>query len=105
MDVPRRRETPPERQTLADSNAALRADKAALERDVAALQERNLRLEQRYRALQVLMALLLAATLGLATGLTVTLAGSGATAALGTATSVFFAVVMTSMAVLSYIRR
>ena len=105
MDMARRRGVPSEVHALADANAALRADKTCLERDVADLRALNVRLEQRIRSLQVIVALLLAVTLALAIGLTVSMTGSGVQAALGSATGVFFAVIMTSLAVLSYIRR
>jgi hypothetical protein len=105
MDMPRRRDVPSEVHALADANAALRSDKAGLERDNVDLKALSVRLEQRIRSLQVIVALLLAVTLGLAVGLTASMTGGGVQAALGSATGVFFAVVMTSIAVLSYIRR
>jgi hypothetical protein len=96
---------PSETHALADANAALRAEKARLERDIADLQDLKARLEQRNRSLQVIVALLLAATLGLAIGLTLGMTGVSAQGALGSATGAFFAVIMTSVAVLTYIRR
>ena len=104
MDVQRRSYPAPEVAALTKANAALRSDKAGLERDITDLKARTEWLEQKTRSLQVTVALLLATTLGLATGLTTSMTGSGVQAALGSATGVFFAVIMTSIAVLSYIR-
>lgn len=105
MDVQRRRDAPSEVHALAEANAALRSDKAGLVRDIADLKALTERLEQKARSLQVTVTLLLATTLGLAVGLSTSMTGSGVQAALGSATGVFFAVIMTSIAVLSYIRR
>jgi cysteine sulfinate desulfinase/cysteine desulfurase-like protein len=105
MDMQRRRDVPSEVHALAGANAALRSDKARLEKDIGDLKALTERLEQKARSLQVAVALLLATTLGLAVGLTTSMTGSGVPAALGSATGVFFAVIMTSIAVLTYIRR
>jgi hypothetical protein len=61
-------------------------------------------LEQRIRSLQVILALLLAITAGLAVGMATSMAGADVQVALESATGVFFAVIMASMAVLSYVR-
>lgn len=100
MDMPRRREAPPEVQALAE----LRSAKEGLERDNAELKVHTVRLEQRIRSLQVAVSVLLAITLGLVVGLTISMTGGTVQAALGSGTGVFFAVIMTSVAVLSYIR-
>ena len=104
VDVQRRKDAPSEVHALTKANAALRSDKARLARDIADRKALIERLEQKTRSLQVTVALLLATTLGLAVGLTTSMTGSGVPAALGSATGVFFAVIMTSIAVLSYMR-
>lgn len=105
MDGPQYREASLEVPALSGANAALRADKARLEKEIEGLGDLTVRLEQKIRSLQVAVTLLLAITLGLAVGLTTSMTGSGVQAALGAATGVFFAVILTSIAVLSYIRR
>lgn len=90
---------------LARANATLQADKAQLERQNAKLSDSSERLEQTIKTLHVIVAVLLAITGGLTVGLATSMAGVAPQAALGSATGVFFAVIMTSIAVLSYIRR
>jgi hypothetical protein len=105
MDGSQYREASPEVRTLAGANAALRADQACLEKEIEELGDLTVQLEQKIRSLQVVVTLLLAITLGLTVGLTTSMTGSGVQAALGAATGVFFAVILTSITVLSYIRR
>jgi hypothetical protein len=100
-----RRDPPSEQMhTLVSANEALRTDKARLESDNASLRASQGLLDRRIRSLQVILALLLAITAGLAVGMATSMAGAGVQVALGSATGVFFAVIMASMAVLSYIR-
>jgi len=97
MDTPRRKGTSPQVHALTEANTRLR-------RDNDDLLTRTMRLEQSNRFLQVTATVLLATTLGMAVGLATSLTGSGVPTALGSATGVFFAVIVTSIAVLTYIR-
>lgn len=94
-----------EMNTLASANATLLADKARLERENESLRTSSRLLEQRNTSLKVMLVVLLAATAGLTVGMATSMEAIGPQAALGSATGVFFAVIMTSVAILSYVRR
>ena len=81
------------------------ADKARLERENESLKASTRLLEQRITALKVMLVILLAITVGLAAGMATSMEGIAPQAALGSGTGVFFAVIMTSVAILSYVRR
>jgi len=106
VDVTRRRATPSERiQALTDTNAALQAKNAQLERTSADLKAANDNLEHKIKSLQVAVTILLASSGGLGVGLAVSMAGAAVQTALASATGVFFAVIMASIAILTFMRR
>jgi hypothetical protein len=63
------------------------------------------RLEQRIKSLQVIITMLCASSVGLAVGLATSVTGATTQVSLSSAIGVFFAVVMASMAILTYMRR
>jgi hypothetical protein len=106
MNVTRRRVGPSKQmQALNDTNAALRADKAQLEREYAELKSANDLLEQKIKSLQVTVAILIAGSGSLGVGLATSMTGATVGTALASATGVFFAMIMVSIAILTYMRR
>ena len=72
---------------------------------MADLKAANERLEQKIKALQVAVTILLASSGGLTVGLATSLAGAAAQTALASAIGVFFGVMMASIAILTFMRR
>jgi hypothetical protein len=106
MDVTRRRAAPSVQiQALTDTNAALQAKNAQLEGTNVDLKAVNDNLEHKIKSLQVTVTILLACCGGLGVGLAVSMAGAAAQTALASATGVFFAVIMASIAILTFMRR
>jgi hypothetical protein len=106
LAMTRRRATPSDQiQALTDTNAALQADNAQLERDNAGLKADNDVLRQKVKSLQVTVTVLLASGGGLGVGLATSMAGATVQTALASATGVFFAVIMASIAILTFMRR
>jgi len=92
-------------QALTGTNAALQAENAQLERANADLKAANDLLEQKIKSLQVTVTILVASSGGLVVDLATRMAGAGAQIALASATGVFFAVIMASIAILTFMRR
>ena len=106
MDVTRRRPGLLKQvQELAEINAVLLAEKARLERSYEELETANSLLEQKIKSLQVAIAILIAGSGGLGVGLATSLTGAAVQTALVSATGVFFAMIMASIAILTFMRR
>ena len=106
MDITRRRPGLFKQiQELAEINAVLLADKAHLERSYDELKTTNSLLEQKIKSLQVVVAILIAGSGGLGVGLATSLTGATIQTALVSATGVFFAMIMASIAILTFMRR
>jgi hypothetical protein len=91
MGVWGRKAAPSEQiQDLKKANSALRAE--------------NERLKQQVKFLQITITILLAIGVGVCVGLAASVAGAAASVAVGSATGSFFAVIMTSIAILTFMR-
>ena len=96
--------TPSEQiRALTDANSRLLTDKEQLERVNTHLNETNRILGQRNRVLQVVVIILLASIASLSSDLVTKTMGATAQISFGSATGVFFAVIVASMAILSFI--
>jgi hypothetical protein len=83
----------------------LQAKTAQLERANTELKAANDNLEHKIKSLQVAVTILLASSGGSGVGLAVSMAGAAVQTALASATGVFFAVIMASIAILTFMRR
>jgi hypothetical protein len=92
-------------QALTDANVGLQASKSQLERAIADLKTTNGLLEQKIKLLEVAVTILLASSASLSTGLAIRMVGATAQTAFSSATGVFFAVIVASIAILSFMRR
>jgi hypothetical protein len=88
-----------------DTNAALHTENAQLEGANAELSASNHRLEQTIKCLQVAVTIMLAVTWGLSVALATVMAGATVQITLSSAAGIFFGVIMTSMAILTFIGR
>lgn len=92
-------------QALTSANAALQADNAQLAGAITDIRAANGLLEQRIRILQVAVTILLASSAASIVGMATSMSGAGVQTALASASGVFFAVIMASMAILAFLRR
>lgn len=92
-------------QALSDANAALLNEKMQLERGNSDLKAINDALERKIGLLQVAVTILLAGSGSLIAGTATRMAGAAMQTALASATGVFFAVIMASIAILAFLRR
>lgn len=91
--------------SLAEANVILHAEKVRLEEVNTSLEAANNSLEQKVRSLQVCATILLACCGGLGAGLAARIAGATAQTSFTSATGVFFALIMASIAILNFMRR
>lgn len=92
-------------QVMTSANAVLQADKTRLEETLAGQRVVNGVLEQKIRLLQVTATILLASAMGLAAGMATSMGGAVVQTAMASASGVFFAVIMASMAILVFLHR
>jgi hypothetical protein len=83
----------------------LHTENAQLEGANAELSASNHRLEQTIKCLQVAVTIMLAVTWGLSVALATVMAGATVQITLSSAAGIFFGVIMTSMAILTFIGR
>jgi hypothetical protein len=87
------------------NNAGVQTEIVQLEKANVDLKTANELLERKVKFLQVTVAVLLASCVGLRAGFAISMAGVAPQAALVSATGLFFAVIMSSIVILTYIRR
>jgi len=103
MDVSRRRARPSKRrQALANINTELQTDNEKLERSNADLKTKCGLLEQQNKRLKIAVVLLLASSISVGVGMGAGMSRFSPGAALTLATTVFFAVITVSLAILNY---
>ena len=92
-------------QILADANATLRAYNTQLKRVNVDLKAANHRMEQEVRFLQVAVTILLSSSVGLGVAMATSMARATAQVSISSALAAFFAVIMASVAMLTFMRR
>ena len=102
-----RRIAPPSRrmEVLINYNTELQADNAKLAKDNADLVIERDMLKQKNRFMQVIVTLLLASGVGLGVGMGTSMAHFSPGAALTLATTIFFAVITVSLAIMNHMNR
>jgi len=106
MEVSRRIASPSRRmEALINHNAELQADSAKLAKDNTDLTVERDMLKQKNKFMQVIVALLLASGIGMGVGMGTSMAHFSPGAALTLATTIFFAVITVSLAIMNYMNR